>query len=82
MKACCSERLDGEVATLARCSSDVAITKKTFLVYVCERCTHEWIPRQEGVQPSVCPSCKNPNWAKPNTNPKGRKAKKKAKKKR
>lgn len=58
------------MATLARCSSPVAIIKKTVLAYVCERCDHEWIPRNETALPKVCPFCKNPNWNKPRVNPK------------
>src|SRR6266508_1459775 len=27
----------------------------------CERCGHEWIPREDG-EPAVCPKCKNPYW--------------------
>lgn len=35
--------------------------------YRCERCRHEWIPRDEGV-PKVCPSCDSAYWDVPNTN--------------
>ena len=31
----------------------------------CERCSHEWVPRNKGVEPRVCPSCKNPYWNRP-----------------
>jgi DNA-directed RNA polymerase subunit RPC12/RpoP len=34
--------------------------------YRCERCGHEWVPREgtEG-EPRVCPKCKSPYWNKP-----------------
>jgi len=32
--------------------------------YKCERCGHEWIPRNK-VNPIICPSCKSPYWDKP-----------------
>jgi predicted Zn-ribbon and HTH transcriptional regulator len=31
----------------------------------CERCEHEWIPRNENDRPTVCPKCKSPYWDKP-----------------
>lgn len=31
----------------------------------CERCAHEWLPREKDVDPIVCPSCKSPYWNKP-----------------
>ena len=30
----------------------------------CERCDHEWIPRDE-TPPKVCPKCKSPYWENP-----------------
>jgi predicted Zn-ribbon and HTH transcriptional regulator len=33
--------------------------------YRCERCDHEWIPRDKNQEPSVCPKCKSPYWNKP-----------------
>ena len=30
--------------------------------YVCERCGHKWVPRQQDVEPKVCPKCKSPYW--------------------
>jgi predicted Zn-ribbon and HTH transcriptional regulator len=41
----------------------------------CERCSHEWVPRDKGQEPTVCPKCKSPYWNKPrkgaeNENPK------------
>jgi len=32
--------------------------------YKCERCGHEWIPRNEAY-PRVCPRCKSPYWDRP-----------------
>lgn len=29
------------------------------------RCGHEWLPRQRGEKPRVCPKCKSPNWDRP-----------------
>lgn len=31
----------------------------------CERCDHEWIPREVDVEPEACPSCKSPYWNRP-----------------
>jgi rubrerythrin len=31
----------------------------------CERCGHEWIPKDEKKPPRVCPSCKSPYWDRP-----------------
>jgi len=28
----------------------------------CERCGHEWIPRNIKREPKVCPKCKSPYW--------------------
>jgi len=28
----------------------------------CERCQHEWIPRDIKQEPRVCPKCKSPYW--------------------
>ena len=30
--------------------------------YKCERCGHEWLPREKGQEPTVCPKCKSPYW--------------------
>jgi len=32
--------------------------------YKCERCGHEWVPRNED-EPRVCPKCKSPYWNRP-----------------
>ena len=39
----------------------------TVMGYRCERCGHEWIPREreELQEPKVCPKCKSPYWNKP-----------------
>lgn len=29
------------------------------------RCGHEWLPREKGEKPRVCPKCKSPNWDRP-----------------
>lgn len=32
----------------------------------CERCGHEWLPREKGgPEPKVCPKCKSPYWNTP-----------------
>ena len=33
--------------------------------FKCERCGHEWIPRNKEDHPRVCPKCKSPYWDKP-----------------
>lgn len=33
--------------------------------YRCERCGHEWRPRQHAYRPTVCPWCKSAYWDKP-----------------
>jgi len=33
--------------------------------YRCERCGHEWAPRNQVDKPRVCPKCKNPYWDRP-----------------
>src|SRR4051812_22799621 len=44
----------------------------------CERCGHEWLPREEGVAPRVCPKCKSPYWDRPRQNPAAKKKARKA----
>ena len=34
----------------------------TLMGYRCERCKHEWIPRDTKQKPRVCPKCKSPYW--------------------
>jgi predicted Zn-ribbon and HTH transcriptional regulator len=33
--------------------------------YRCERCGHEWVPRDKAQDPKVCPHCKSPYWDRP-----------------
>jgi len=33
--------------------------------YKCERCGHEWVPREKSETPKVCPKCKSPYWDRP-----------------
>lgn len=33
--------------------------------YKCERCGHEWVPRNKDEYPIVCPKCKSPYWNTP-----------------
>jgi len=33
------------------------------------RCDREWIPRNKGERPRVCPKCKSPNWDRPRKRP-------------
>jgi DNA-directed RNA polymerase subunit RPC12/RpoP len=33
--------------------------------YRCERCDHEWVPREKDQEPRVCPKCKSPYWDRP-----------------
>ena len=39
--------------------------------YRCERCGHEWLPRdrETETEPKVCPKCKNPYWNLPRRTP-------------
>ena len=37
----------------------------TVMGYRCERCGHEWLPRDEKQEPKVCPKCKSPYWNMP-----------------
>jgi DNA-directed RNA polymerase subunit RPC12/RpoP len=37
----------------------------TVMGYRCERCNHEWIPKDAQKEPSVCPKCKSPYWNRP-----------------
>ncbi len=37
----------------------------TVMGYRCERCNHEWIPRDAEQEPSVCPKCHSPYWDRP-----------------
>ena len=33
--------------------------------YRCDRCGHEWLPRDKRQDPKVCPRCKSPYWNTP-----------------
>jgi len=37
----------------------------TVMGYRCDRCGHEWIPRDFVSEPKVCPKCKSPYWNRP-----------------
>ena len=37
----------------------------TVMGFRCERCSHEWIPRDAEQEPAVCPKCKSPYWNRP-----------------
>lgn len=54
--------------------------KRSVTVYQCERCQHEWIPRDaleaEQELPTVCPTCKSPYWNRPRANEGGPKKRK------
>jgi DNA-directed RNA polymerase subunit RPC12/RpoP len=36
----------------------------TVMGYLCERCSHEWIPNTAS-EPRVCPKCHSPYWDRP-----------------
>jgi predicted Zn-ribbon and HTH transcriptional regulator len=33
--------------------------------FLCERCGHQWLPRDKNGEPRVCPKCKSPYWNRP-----------------
>lgn len=37
----------------------------TVMGYRCDRCGHEWIPKDFSKEPEVCPKCKSPYWNRP-----------------
>jgi predicted Zn-ribbon and HTH transcriptional regulator len=41
----------------------------TVMGYKCERCGHEWLPRDDSQEPKVCPKCKSPYWNSPKKQP-------------
>ena len=41
------------------------MTKVQIWGFRCERCSHEWVPREKTHQPKVCPACKSPYWDRP-----------------
>ena len=38
------------------------MAKVTLDGYQCERCAHRWVPRDDDIEPKVCPKCKSPYW--------------------
>ena len=44
-----------------------------FKGFKCERCSHEWVPRNKEEYPIICPKCKSPYWNKPRKNKKDEK---------
>lgn len=59
-------RVDNILDRIYRCrySRGMAKVKLTVMGYRCERCAHEWIPRDDQ-PPRVCPKCKSPYWDRP-----------------
>ena len=49
----------------------MAKVKLTVMGYRCERCEHEWVPREEQ-PPRVCPRCKSPYWDRPRQKKQGK----------
>ncbi len=43
----------------------MAKVKMTVWGWRCERCAHEWLPRNTTQDPKVCPKCKSPYWNTP-----------------
>jgi hypothetical protein len=41
----------------------------TVMGFRCDRCEHEWIPRETTGEPRVCPKCKSPYWNRPRKSP-------------
>ena len=37
----------------------------TVMGFQCERCGHQWVPRDIDVEPRHCPKCKSPYWNRP-----------------
>ena len=56
----------------------MAVLKKMMTVFKCERCEHEWVPRNVEETPRVCPKCKSPYWDRPRQNLTTKTAKKRA----
>jgi Zn finger protein HypA/HybF involved in hydrogenase expression len=40
----------------------MAMAKVQLWGYRCERCRHEWLPRDKDAEPKMCPKCKSPYW--------------------
>lgn len=43
----------------------MALVPITVMGYRCERCSHEWVPKDYDREPAVCPKCKSPYWNRP-----------------
>ncbi len=43
----------------------LVVAKVRLSGYRCERCGHEWVPRDKDQEPRVCPKCKSPYWNTP-----------------
>lgn len=51
------------------------MAKITFDGFRCERCEHEWVPRETTKgEPTICPECKSPYWNRPRLNGNKRRA--------
>lgn len=37
----------------------------TVIGYRCDRCAHEWLPRNGATEPLTCPKCKSASWNRP-----------------
>lgn len=64
-KAHIARRATSQPYTVGRRLSGGAMAKVLLMGCRCERCTHEWVPREKDKDPTVCPSCKSPYWDKP-----------------
>jgi len=42
-----------------------SMAKVKLVGYRCDRCEHEWLPREKSTDPKVCPKCKSPYWNTP-----------------
>lgn len=45
----------------------MAEIKIQVIAYKCERCKHQWLPRNKET-PIICPKCKSPYWNRPRKN--------------
>lgn len=50
--------------------TQMVMPRVQFWGYRCERCEHEWVPRDKESHPKVCPKCKSPYWDTPRRKPK------------
>jgi len=46
------------------------VANVTLAGYRCDRCGHEWVPRDKLKEPLVCPKCKSAYWNTPRKAPK------------